>query len=604
MKHHDRDHDHEEDEGSESGSEEEEEEEEEEQQHGDEEEEEHHGLPPFLCQNPNTPGSGSGLVATLLHTAQLQEWEAFRQEIATARATVNEREVRLAALKQVEETRTRELEVMQTKLRGLQHEFDEARKAAAAPHASGGSSSSSFRTFAGQHAKQMQALQGQVQVLTTSFLPQLEARMSTLSARDAADSKAQAACTAGLERCHALLQASQTAAEAALTQSKRLGEALTRVTQEKEKLTTEVKERTAREANLNENLRNKETLLQEMRLHQSEATQALDKERASGRKKDEEVTFLFSELSTVRARNVDLSFHLNEAAEAREEGLRLRVELDTFKATLREKQEAFQRVSEKKMELEEQVSKQARELEQERRVVRERGQEVGALKKELQESRLLSQLLSRRTAGTTAGTAGAAAAGGGGGAGGGGAGGAGAGGGGQKAKKRLFSRVVLEDDDEDEVEEVVPPKMKQQQQRQRQQQQQQQQQQQHQHQQQQGGREEGKEKEKERGKEREMMDTSDPFFFGEEQEKLQIKAPAIQRKETGRMEGGGAEKQQKKKGKEKNSTDGACKQCKEKPSGLSYLCQLCLQEVCAECVKEEGGSSGASSRGFVCEECQ
>eukprot|EP00624_Nannochloropsis_granulata_P007324 evm.model.NODE_7173_length_8571_cov_21.853226.6 len=186
MKHHD--HNYEERKRSESGSDEEEEEEK--QPH---EKEEHYCLPPFLYQITNPPGGsgsgGGGLVATLLHTAQLQEWEAFRQEIAEARAIANEREVRLAAMKQMEETRSRDLEAMETKLRELQHELDEARKAAAAPDANGPSFSSSFLIFTGQHVKQIQALQGQVQALTTSFLPQLEARMSTLTARDAADTK-------------------------------------------------------------------------------------------------------------------------------------------------------------------------------------------------------------------------------------------------------------------------------------------------------------------------------------------------------------------------------------------------------------------------------
>eukprot|EP00624_Nannochloropsis_granulata_P003436 evm.model.NODE_27326_length_11367_cov_20.212545.1 len=128
--------------------------------------------------------------------------------------------------------------------------------------------------------------------------------------------------------------------------------------------------------------------------------------------------------------------------------------------------------------------------------------------------------------------------------------------------------------------------------------------------------------EKEEGKESEVMDSGDPFFFGEEQGKLLVKAPTSQRKTTGVMEEGGGVKQQvnkekkktttttttkkkkKKKGNERNGANGACKQCEQKPSGLSYLCQSCLQEVCAECVKEGGGSAGATSRGFLCGECQ
>jgi len=632
MKHHDRNHE----EGKGSENDNDEMKEEEKQRH---EEEEHYGLPPFPYQITHTPGGGSsggGLVATLLHTAQLQEWEAFRKEIAVARATAKEREVRLAAMKRMEETRTRDLEAMETKLRQLQQELDEARKAAAAPYANGHSSSSSSRTFVGQFGKQMQALQRQVHSLTTS-LPQLEARMSTLTGRDAADTKARAACTAGLEQCHMLLQSSQTAADSALAQSQRLGAALTRVTQEKEKLTVQVQEHTAREANLIETLRHKERTLQETYSNEKEAVQALDKERVTSRQKDEEITSLLTELSAVRARNLDLSFRLNEAAEAREDAHRLRIELDGFNATLGEKDEAFQQVSEKKVELERQVAKLARNLEEEHRVVRERREEIGALKKELQESRLLSQLLSRRTAGAAG--AGVGVGGGGGGR-----------GGGEKMKKRHFSRAVVEDYDEGELTEAGMPRKLQRQQQQQQvgegeeeeekeeeeeeeeneeeeekmekglrrtgrtrgQQQQQQQQQ---------GEEEGRLKEK---KEKEMdeerasglTDCGDPFFFGEEQEKLQVKAPTSQRYATGGMERGGGVKQhlnkkktttmKKKKriGGGKNGANGTCKQCEQKPSGLSYLCQLCLQEVCAECVKEGVDGAGPTSRGFLCMECQ
>ena len=153
MKHHrhnnDPNHHEEEEEGS--GSEEEEEKEEEEG-HEEQHQQQH---------NPNAPAP-DGLVATLLRTAQMQEWEAFRQEVAAARPAVQEKEVRLAAIKKVEETRTRELGAIHAKLRGLQHELDDARKAAnKVVHADSVDSEAPDPRWAGELAKLKDLLAGQ-----------------------------------------------------------------------------------------------------------------------------------------------------------------------------------------------------------------------------------------------------------------------------------------------------------------------------------------------------------------------------------------------------------------------------------------------------------
>lgn len=530
-----------------------------------------------VCEAPRAPfqmditNETDSLVACLFKTAQLYEWEVLKQELAAARAMVHEREVRLAALKQCDEARIQEREKMQAKVQVLQHELEQAQMESPT-YNSGRHTSPYFSSkVSAEHLEQVQGLQRELKTLTCSTLPQLDSRMDMLVTQAITDENARVECMAGLKRCHEMLQESQVNGEATLKQLHLLGKALSLATKEKESLKVEIVDRVAQVKKLSESLQAQNTLLQDLRRQQSELTAAFEKERSYCRKKDEEVSQLLSELASLRARNLDLSFRLNEAAQVREEGHCLRVELERLKKLHAESEEAYSRSCIEREKMEEEAREKKREMMDERRLLRERNEEVASLRKELQESRLLNQLLSRRTAAGSRGVMDASK--------------------GkkdmedeQRNKKRSVSRVVQEDEDDGEVGKIADLE----------------------------------EVEKlEEGEKREAFTATDPFDFGEGCQRLAVKAPAVQRKnatfnpnEENWKKGEGGEgprkktykKQQKQQAKEANTE--LCKQCTKRSLGLSYVCQLCLQEVCANCVKDNGRRAVATSRGFVCQDCQ